>query len=55
MDTVLSIHDFSAAMTQEEGESQLVKMLRQLTAIEKPDVVRSVGAGAKPDAGWCGW
>ncbi len=55
MDTVLSIQDFSAAMSRKDEESQLVKMLRQLTSIEKPGVVRAIHPGAKPDAGWCGW
>jgi hypothetical protein len=52
MTPTLTIEEFNALLTSDKEESSLLKALRELTTIEKPeDILALVGALS----GWSGW
>jgi len=52
MTPTLTIEEFNALLTSDKEESPLLKTLRELTTIEKPeDILTLVGTLA----GWTGW
>jgi len=52
MTPTLTIEEFNALLTSDKEESPLLKALRQLTKLEKPeDILKLVGTLA----GWTGW
>jgi hypothetical protein len=56
MDTTMSITEFSMFLASEREETPLLDLLRQLTKIERVEVVRAVGEKADvPLGAWSGW
>jgi hypothetical protein len=53
MDTAITIQDFNALLKSEQDDSPLLKLLRQLTALKKPDDVRMLEVG--PQYAWMAW
>jgi hypothetical protein len=52
MQTALTIEQFNALLTSDREESPLLKALRQLMAIEKPEDILAL---AEVLSGWTGW
>lgn len=49
----MTIQGFNALLTSERDESPLLKVLRQLTTLQKPEDVRALAA--EPQLSWQGW
>lgn len=56
MNAAMTIEDFNAFMASEQEENSLLKFLRKLTAIEKPEDVRMLARKpVGPAVYWVGW
>lgn len=52
MQAAMTIDAFNALLASDKEESPLLKALRQLTTIEKPEDIRAL---AEVLSGWTGW
>ncbi len=52
MTPTLTIEEFNALLISDKEESPLLKALRELAKIEKPEDILAL---VKPLAGWTGW
>ena len=52
MQTALTIEQFNVLLTSDREESPLLKALRQLMALEKPEDIRAL---VEVLSGWSGW
>lgn len=53
MDAAMTIQGFNALLTSEQDENPLLKVLRQLTTLKKPEDVRLLAV--EPQLSWQGW
>ncbi len=49
----MTIQGFNALLTSEQDENPLLKVLRQLTTLKKPEDVRLLAV--EPQLSWQGW
>ena len=53
MDMSLTIEEFNALLTSEEGDNPLLLALRKLTTIDRPEDIDKLAA--EPMESWAGW
>ena len=53
VNATMTIEDFNALMTSEQDDNLLLKILRKLTAVQKPEDVRTLNAASQ--WAWMGW